>query len=447
MDLFGERKIKFEDQPLSLRMAPLTLDEFVGQDQVLGEGKLLRRSILADRITSLIIYGPSGTGKSAIARIIAKRTSAYFVELNAVSAGVSDIRKEVESAKERYRISQKKTILQVDEIHHFNRTQQDALLPDVEKGNIILIGITTENPFFYINSALLSRSLAVEFFRLKSEHITQIISNSLSDQERGLGKIKVKMYPDALEHIIKSSEGDARRALNALEIGVLTTSLSQDETVHFTLSVAEESLQRKVVAYDKHSDEHYDTISAYIKSIRGSNPDAALYWMTKMLYAGEDPRFVARRMVIAASEDIGNADPQALTIAVSAFRAVEFVGMPEARIPLAQATVYLACAPKSNAAYLALEKAWKEVETIGTMPVPNHLKDANLDGEKRGHGAGYKYPHSFPGHFVAQDYLPENKLFYEPTNQGYETEISKRLDLWRKETASQNQKNKFSEKK
>ncbi|GEM_PF-24923 len=430
MELFSEEKKKeIEIQPLALRMSPRTLDEFIGQEHILGKGKLLRRAIEADRISSLILFGPPGSGKSALAKIIASRTQAYFVELNAVSIGVETIRQEVTRALERKQISNKKTILLIDEIHHFNKLQQDALLPDVEKGNVILIGITTENPYFYVNQGIISRSLVFEFYPLKENDLEIIIKNALQDKEHGLGNLKIEMFPEALNHLIKTAEGDARRALNALEIGALTTSPNNQEVINFDLTIAEESIQKKAVLYDKHGDEHYDTISAYIKSLRGSDPDAALYWLAKMLYAGEDPRFIARRLIIAASEDVGNADPQALSIATSALQAIEFVGMPEAKIPLAQATVYIACAPKSNASYLAIEKAWEEVEKKKVVPVPNYLKDAHLNGEgRRGHGVGYKYPHDYPGHFVQQKYLPEEKKFYSPTDIGYEKEIKKRLE-------------------
>jgi len=317
--------------------------------------------------------------------------------------------------------------------------QQDALLPDVEKGNITLIGITTENPYFYVNQGLLSRSLTFEFYSLKEKDLEKIITSALEDKQRGFGKFNIRMHPQALKHLIKMAEGDARRALNALEIGVLTTKSDSNGRINFDLTVAEESIQKKAILYDKHGNEHYDTISAYIKSLRGSNPDAALYWLAKMLYAGEDPRFIARRLIIAASEDVGNADPQALSIATAALQAIEFVGMPEARIPLAQATIYVACAPKSNASYLAIEKAWEEVTQKKTISVPEHLKDAHLNGKgRRGHGLGYKYPHDYPEHFVEQEYLPERKVFYSPQELGYEKEIKKRLAKLRKKNENNN---------
>jgi len=429
MELFSqETKKEIEVQPLALRVTPRTLDEFVGQEHILGKGKLLRRAIESDRIFSLILFGPPGTGKSALAKIIALRTKAYFVELNAVNIGVETLREEIISAQQRRQILQKKTILLIDEIHHFNKLQQDALLPDVEKGNITLIGITTENPYFYVNQGIISRSLVFEFYPLKEKDLEKIVKNTLADKEHGLGKIKIKMSKEALKLLIKMSEGDARRILNALEVGVLTTTADEKGIINFDLKVAEESIQKKAILYDRHGDEHYDTISAYIKSLRGSDPDAALYWLAKMLYAGEDPRFIARRLIIAASEDVGNADPQALSIATSALQAVEFIGMPEARIPLAQATIYIAYAPKSNASYLAIEKAWEEVEKKKTILVPLHLKDAHLNGKnRRGHGVGYKYPHDYPGHHVDQEYLSVKKVFYQPTEMGFEKEIKKRM--------------------
>jgi len=432
-DLFlKESKVQLERMPLAYRVSPKSLDGFMGQEEILGEGKLLRRIVEADRLGSVIFYGPPGTGKSALARIIAAETDSHFEQTNAVVVGVNDIRKIIEQAKLRLRTSGKKTTLLLDEIHHFNRTQQDALLPDVESGLITLIGITTENPYFYINSAIISRSTLFEFKPLGEKHMEKILDNALSDKENGYGKIKVNISPEAREHLVKQSNGDARRLLNALEIGVLSTKKSQNGEINFDVKVAEESLQKKVLLYDKSSDEHYDHISAFIKSMRGSNPDAALYWMAKMLAAGEDPRFIARRMVICASEDVGNADPHALMLAVAALNAVEFVGMPEAKIPLGQAVSYIASAPKSNASYMAISAAEAEVKNEKPRPVPVHLKDANLDSEARGHGKGYKYPHDYPGHFVAQEYWPSPKILYEPSDQGYEVKISERLNNWRK---------------
>ncbi|MCX5781361.1 MAG: replication-associated recombination protein A [Elusimicrobia bacterium] len=434
-DLFlKEKKISHESLPLSYRISPRSLNDFFGQEEIFGKEKLLRRLIESDRLGSVIFYGPPGTGKSALAKIIALETDSYFEQTNAVVIGVNDIRKIIEQAKLRLKTSQKKTILLLDEIHHFNKTQQDALLPDVESGLITLIGITTENPYFYINSALISRSTLFEFKPLNEKDLEMILMRALSEKENGLGKYNVKISKEAKEHLIKEAIGDARRLLNALEIGVLSTAKDKNGIINIDLKVAEESLQKKVVLYDKSSDEHYDHISAFIKSMRGSNPDAALYWMSKMLVAGEDPRFIARRIVICASEDVGNADPHALMLAVAALNAVEFVGMPEAKIPLAQAVAYIASAPKSNASYLAVSAAEGSVLKEKPRNVPNHLKDSNLDGETRGHGKGYKYPHNFPGHFVDQEYWPDPKIFYEPSDQGYEVKISERLKSWRKKS-------------
>ncbi len=426
-----------ENTPLARRMAPRSIDEFAGQAEILGPGKLLRRAIAADRVSSVIFFGPSGTGKSALARIIAERTGAHFDETNAVLVGIPDIRRSIEQAKLRRIASGKKTILLVDEIHHFNKTQQDALLPDVEKGTITLIGITTENPYFYVNKALLSRSTMFEFKSLDAASLSSIIDRALSDSQRGLGLYRVQMDDDARAHLIDRSLGDARRLLNALEIGVVSTAHTAQDGVHFTLKVAEESLQNKMISYDKSGDEHYDHISAFIKSMRGSNPDAALYWMTKMLAAGDDPRFLARRIIICASEDVGNADPRALMVATSALAAVEFVGMPEAKIPLAQAVTYVACAPKSNAAYIALHNAENALVNDSPRSVPIHLKDATGDGaSKFGHGVGYQYPHDFPGHFVEQEYWPNPTVLYEPSDQGYEVTIGERLSRWRRKSSS-----------
>ncbi len=434
-DLFGTKKVKPENIPLALRMTPSSLDEVMGQEDILGEGKLLRRSIETDRLSSVIFYGPSGAGKSAVARIIAKTTGSHFEETNAVLIGIADIRKILEQAKLRLTASSKKTILLLDEIHHFNKTQQDALLPDVEKGNITLIGITTENPYFYVNAALLSRSILFEFKKLDCAQLSKIIDTALADKDKGFGSLSVNIEPDARKHLILNSNGDARRLLNALEIGVLSSKPGTDGTINFDLRTAEGSLQKKYISYDKSGDEHYDHISAFIKSMRGSDPDAALYWMSKMLVAGEDPLFIARRVIICASEDVGNADPMALVVAASALQSIEFVGLPEGKIPLAQAVVYVATAPKSNASYMALNSSEQEVMKGRSRQVPNHLKDATMDGEgKRGHGVGYKYPHDYPGHFVEQEYWPDKKVFYVPGSEGYETEIAKRLAGWRKKS-------------
>lgn len=397
----------------------------------MSPGKLLRRAIESDRLGSAIFFGPSGTGKSALVRLIALKTQAHFSELNAVTVGVAELRREIESARMRLELHSKKTILLIEEIHHFNRSQQDALLPDVEKGTLTLIGTTTENPFFYVNSALLSRSSCFEFFPLKREDLERILIRSLKDDESEIGKLPVELSPEAKDHLLQMCQGDARRLLNAIEVGAHTTPKSSDGKIHFTLQVAEESLQKRALLYDKHGDEHYDTISAFIKSMRGSDPNAAIYWMAKMLEAGEDPRFIARRILICASEDVGNADPRALVIAASAFQAVEFLGMPEAKIPLSQAAIYVACAPKSNASYMAIQKAGEEIRKGKHRSVPNHLKDASLDGKIRGHGKGYLYPHDYPGHWTKQEYMPDPKIFYEPSDEGEEKKIKERLGKWK----------------
>ncbi|MFZ3089412.1 MAG: replication-associated recombination protein A [Nitrospirota bacterium] len=410
MELFKANNLK---EPLAYRMCPSNIDEYVGQPHILGKGKLLRRAIEADRITSLILYGPPGTGKTALARIIAARTEAHFEWLNAATAGLDELRKVLQAARAR-KANGQRTILFLDEIHRFNKLQQDALLPDVEEGNIILIGATVENPFFYVNSALLSRSQVFELKPLKEDEILQILLNALNDKERGLGNLNLDVDEDALKHLSKISDGDARNGLSALEVAALTTPPDKDGRIKIDLEAAEESIQKKVVLYDKKGDQHYDTISAFIKSMRGSDPDAAIYYLAKMLYAGEDPRFIARRIVICASEDVGEADPMALVIATSALRAVEFIGMPEARIPLAQATIYIAKAKKSNACYLAIEAAMKDIEKEQTMEVPDHLKDSHYPGAKKlGHGKDYKYPHDYGG-YVEQEYLQKKKKYYKP---------------------------------
>jgi putative ATPase len=394
-------------------MCPKTLDDYVGQEHILGPGKLLRRSIEADRITSLILYGPPGTGKTALARIIAEKTRAHFEWRNAATIGLDEIRKVISQSKQR--VSKGiHTIVFLDEIHRFNKLQQDALLPDVEEGNITLIAATVENPFFYVNSALLSRSHVFELKPLSEKDILKVLQNALIDNERGLGNEPVTIDKDALHHIAKMSDGDARKALSALEIAALTTSPGKNGKKLINIKIAEESIQKKVIVYDKKGDQHYDTISAFIKSMRGSDPDAALYYLAKMIYAGEDPRFIARRIIICASEDVGNADPMALVLATSVLRAVEFIGMPEARIPLAQATIYVACAPKSNACYKAIEAALDDISKEETMEVPEHLKDSHYPGAKKlGHGKDYKYPHSYGG-YVEQDYLKKKKKYYKP---------------------------------
>ena len=412
--------------PLAWRMRPRDLSEFIGQQQVLGPGKLLRRAIEADRFMSVILYGPPGTGKTALAHLIAERSQAHFVALNAVMAGVGDVRRAVQEASEAREIDGTRTIVFIDEIHRFTRVQQDALLPDVERGTVTLIGASTQNPFFAIIPALSSRSQIFEFTPLQNEDLRIILDRALSDPVRGLGGKQVSLTEEAREFIIARSGGDARRALNALELGVLSTPAGPDGVILFDRTIAEESIQKKALAYDE--DEHYDTISAFIKSMRGSDPDAALYWLAKMLYAGEDALFIARRIVIAASEDVGNADPRALFVAISAYQAVERIGMPEGRIPLAQAAVYVASAPKSNASYIGIQAATRDIELGEDMAVPDHLKDAHYKGASRlGRGKGYQYPHDHPGHYVNQDYLPHKRSYYRPTEQGEEKRIKERL--------------------
>lgn len=430
MDLF-EEEVKAKEQktlPLAVRMRPRNLNEFVGQGHILSEGKLLKRSIEAGRLSSLIFYGPPGCGKTALAYIITEVKNLHFFRINAVTSNVAEMRRLIEAAKKNIRIDGRKTILVIDEIHRFNKAQQDILMPDVERGNPVLIGTTTHNPFFSIISPLLSRSLVFEFKTLGEEDIMTILRRAILDKEKGLGSLKLKCEDRALRHLAKLSEGDARRALNALELGVMTTNPDRDGRINFTLKVAEESIQKKAVLYDRDEDGHYDTASAFIKSMRGSDPDATLYWLAKMLYAGEDPRFIARRIVICAAEDVGNADPQALVVANAALQISEFVGLPEARIPLAQASVYIACAPKSNAAYMGIENATKDIEKAKTQEVPNHLKDASYYGAKKlGHGDGYKYAHSYDKHYVKQDYMLKGKKYYFPTDIGYEKKIKEWL--------------------
>ena len=428
-----DKKVIPSDSPLSARMRPCSLDEYVGQRHILGEGKLFTRAIEADRISSLILYGPPGSGKTTLALCISQKTQSHFERINAVASNVDEMRKIIAAAQNRRTTRGVKTILFIDEIHRFNKAQQDVLMPDIEEGNIILIGATVFNPFFALVSPLLSRSLIFELYSLSPEDLKVLIDRALTDKERGLGSLPIKMEDNALEFLSTISDGDGRKALNALEVAALTTPKSKDGIIHITMAIAEESIQKKQVNYDGDGDAHYDTISAFIKSMRGSDADAALYWMAKMIYAGEDPRFIARRIVICAAEDVGNADPQALVLANAAFQAAEFIGLPEARIILAQAAVYVACAPKSNAVYLAIDRALTDVKEQRTKAVPAHLKDSHYKGAAQlGHGEGYKYAHDYPQHYVDQEYMPHEALYYEPTLQGYEAKIKERMDKLKK---------------
>lgn len=417
-----------KDAPLAVRMRPRTLDEVLGQDHLLGEGKLLRRTILADRLTSLILYGPPGSGKTTLARIISRVTRSHFVPLNAVTSNVSEIRDVIEEAGRLRRSRQTRTILFIDEIHRFNKAQQDVLMPDVEEGNLILVGATTHNPSFALTGPLLSRSLVFELNPLTEKDLIALLKTALGDSERAFGKLKVEMTEGAFKHLVKTASGDARRALNSLEVAVLTTVPDQAGITHIDEKAAEESCQKRIVYYDRDEDYHYDTASAFIKSMRGSNPDAAVYWLAKMVFAGEDPRFIARRIAILASEDIGNADPQALILASAGIQAIEFVGMPEAQIILAQLVTYMALAPKSNASYVALQEATEDVKKEATQEVPTHLRDASYRGAKQmGHGVGYKYAHNYKDHYVAQEYIRIKKNYYRPTEFGYEKVHQERL--------------------
>ena len=415
--------------PLAARMRPRTLEDIAGQQHILGDGKLLRRAIEADRLGSVILYGPPGCGKTSLAEVIARVTRRRFERTSGVMANVATLRELLEAAQTRNKIRREETILFIDEIHRFNKAQQDVLLPYVEEGAVTLIGATTHNPFFFINSPLTSRSQIFQLEPIREADIVTLLQRAITHPD-GLGYLTIKADDDALAHLAAVCEGDARRALNALEIAALTTKLSEDGVIHITRSVTEESVQTKAVVYDHDEDGHYDTISAFIKSVRGSDPNAALYWLAKMIYAGEDPRFIARRLVILASEDIGNADPTALSLAVDAMGAVDFVGMPEARIILAQATTFLACSPKSNAAYLGIEEALEDIKSGRTLPVPKHLRDGSYRGAKELGHEGYKYAHDYDGHVVDQEYAPTSKIYYRPTTQGYEDRIRKRLEQW-----------------
>jgi putative ATPase len=442
MDLFADSRQKNLDRvaPLAVRMRPRSLDEFAGQLHFLGPGKLLRRMLEADRLTSIIFYGPPGTGKTTLAKLIAIYTKSHFEQVNAAGVGVKEVRTILDAAKEKLGNGGKRTVLFLDEIHRFNRAQQDILLPDVEAGLILLVGATTENPFFAVNSPLVSRSQIFQFAPLSEEDIKLLIRRAIADPERGYGKMSITVDDEAMNLWATISDGDGRRALTALEIAVLSSTgvppVPDDSghgrdagvTLHITLDIAEQSMQRKAIVYDGTGDEHYDGASALIKSMRGSDPDAAIYWLARMLEAGEDPRFIARRIAILASEDIGNADPRAICVAAAAFDIVEKIGLPEAQLTLSQAVIYMATAPKSNSATVAIGTARSDVREGRTIPVPRHLRDGHYPGGKRlGNGVGYKYAHDFPGGFVDQDYLGVDKTYYTPTDRGYEIEIAKRL--------------------
>lgn len=433
MDLFDymrENSMK-DNSPLAQRMRPRNLDEVVGQRHIIGPDKLLYRAIKADKLSSIIFYGPPGTGKTTLAKVIANTTSADFRQINATVAGKKDMEDVVAAAKNNMGMYGRKTILFVDEIHRFNKGQQDYLLPFVEDGTLILIGATTENPYFEVNSALISRSIIFELKALEKEDILSLIHTAVYDKERGMGAYDAVIDEDAAEFLADIANGDARNALNAVELGIMSTNRSEDGKIHITLEVAQECIQKRVIRYDKTGDNHYDTISAFIKSMRGSDPDAALYYLARMLYAGEDIKFIARRIMICASEDVGNADPQALVVAVSACQAIERIGMPEAQIILAQAVTYIATAPKSNASYMGIDKAMAQVAGEKTAVIPPHLQDAHYKGAaKLGHGTGYLYAHDYPMHYVKQQYLPDTlvgRKFYEPTDNGYEKQICEHM--------------------
>lgn len=438
MDLFDYMRetAKETESPLASRLRPRTLEEVVGQQHIIGKDKLLYRAIKADKIGSIIFYGPPGTGKTTLAKVIAGTTSAEFKQINATVAGKKDMEDVVKEAKDLLGMYGRKTILFVDEIHRFNKSQQDYLLPFVEDGTLTLIGATTENPYFEVNGALLSRSRIFELKPLEKEDIKELLKRAVTDEERGMGTYRARIEDDAMEFLADVANGDARAALNAIELGIMTTERSADGIIHIDLPTAQECIQKRAVRYDKSGDSHYDTVSAFIKSMRGSDPDAAVYYLARMLYAGEDIKFISRRIMICAAEDVGNADPQALTVAVSAAQAVERIGMPEAQIILSQAVTYVASAPKSNAAYMAVSKAMETVKETRTMPVPVHLQDKHYKGaEKLGHGQGYLYAHDYPNHYVKQQYLPdglEDNRFYEPTENGYEKQIKEHLEFLKK---------------
>ncbi len=441
-DLFQEAAARYRagHAPLADRMRPRTLDQFVGQAHILGPGKLLRRAIEADRVTSVIFFGPPGSGKTTLARIIAGATQAHFTSMNAVLSGVRDIREAIEAARERLALHRQRTILFVDEVHRFNKAQQDALLPHVENGTVVFIGATTENPYFEVIKALVSRSRVFELKTLGEADLRQVARQALADEERGYGRLKVRIDDDALDHLISTANGDARSLLNALELAVETTDPDAAGTIRIDLGVAEDSIQRRAVLYDKEGDAHFDAVSAFIKSLRGSDPDAALYWMARMVYAGEDPRFILRRMLIFAAEDVGLADPRALQVASAAAQGFEYVGLPEGQFLLAECCLYLATAPKSNTT-MAYFDALRYVEKEPSGEVPNPLKDASRDKKGLGHGAGYQYPHAYRDHYVSAQYLPEamqGTYFYQPGDLGYEQTVAKRLAFWRERDEEEN---------
>lgn len=422
--------------PLAARMRPSTLDEFIGQRHILAPGLLLRRSIESDRLQSLIFYGPPGTGKTSLAQIIAAHTRNHFERLSGVESNVSDMRRVLTSATHRLANTGQPTLLFVDEIHRFNKSQQDVLLPDVEAGVVRLIGATTHNPFFFVNSPLVSRSQIFELRALETDDLIRLLRRALDDKERGLGYLRIEAGDKAIRHLAETADGDARKALNSLEIAALTTEPEMDGVIRISLAVAEQSIQKKAIVYDGDGDAHYDTISAFIKSMRGCDPDATLYWLAKMIEAGEDPRFITRRIVICAAEDVGLADPMALVLAQAAHQAAEFIGWPEARIPVAEAALYIAAALKSNSVIKAIDSALEDVRSGRTLPVPQHLRDGHYAGADRlGHGHGYEYAHNHPDHFVAQDYLGDTRRYYHPTEQGVEKKIKDRVERWRTELA------------